>query len=432
MTNTVQILTEAQTVVTHLTHVDGYVYPNEQTLLWSTLIVVYPYITGLVAGAFIMASLVRVFNVKALEPAYRLALLTAMAFLICAPLPLLLHLGHPERCFEVMMTPHVTSPMAMFGFVYAWYIMAVLLLELWFDYRKDFVIWGRRERGFRGALYRLLTVGVSDISPRAVALDERMSKAITIIGIPSAFLLHGYVGFIFGSIKANPWWGNVLMPVIFIFSAIVSGIALCVVVYGVLKWFRREVLNDACLDAMGMFLFYALVVDFAVEALDWVHRLYAAEESIAVLKQLASGKLFYTLLIGQVCFGTLLPLAMLGSTQLFRDRIAMWLRRRMYFLSAFLIVTGVLAMRWNVVIGGQLFSKSLRGFNSFKLEFAGQEGWLMSVAVLILPFILLTVLVKFFLERDADAPAAELALAAAGGEGQPVGAPGNGGLPGRK
>src|SRR5215203_119854 len=138
ITNAVQAIAESHAL---LTHIDGYVYPNEQTLLWSTLIVVYPYVTGLVAGAFIMASLVRVFNVKALEPAYRLALLTAMAFLMCAPLPLLLHLGHPERCLEVMMTPHVTSPMAMFGFVYAWYITAVLLLELWFDYRKDFVVW---------------------------------------------------------------------------------------------------------------------------------------------------------------------------------------------------------------------------------------------------------------------------------------------------
>ena len=65
--------------------------------VWSTLIVVYPYITGLVAGAFIMASLVRVFNVKALAPVYRLSMLTALAFLLCATLPLLCHLGHPER-----------------------------------------------------------------------------------------------------------------------------------------------------------------------------------------------------------------------------------------------------------------------------------------------------------------------------------------------
>jgi predicted membrane protein len=106
------------------------------------------------------------------------------------------------------------------------------------------------------------------------------------------------------------------------------------------------------------------------------------------------------LLIGQVCLGTLLPLFLLGTTQLFRDLIAMRVRRRVYFLSAFLIVTGVLAMRWNVVIGGQLFSKSLRGFTSFKMELAGQEGWLMSLAVLILPFIILTVLVHFFLQPE--------------------------------
>src|ERR1041384_6003226 len=261
-----------------LPHIDGYVYPNEQTLLWSVLIVVYPYVTGLVAGAFIMASLVRVFNVKALEPVYRLSLLTSLAFLLCAPLPLLFHLGHPERCFEVMMTPHGTAPMAMFGCVYAWYLMAVLLLELWFDYRKDFVEWSKTERGIHGTVYRLFTLGVDDVSPAALRLDERLGKIITIIGIPSAFLLHGYVGFIFGSIKANPWWGNVLMPIIFIFSAMVSGIALCVVLYMVINWGRRLPHNIVCLDAMAKFLFYALVIDASIEALDWIHRLYAADE----------------------------------------------------------------------------------------------------------------------------------------------------------
>ncbi|MBI4520138.1 MAG: polysulfide reductase NrfD, partial [Gemmatimonadetes bacterium] len=59
----------------------GYVYPNELELHWGLLIVVYPYVTGLVAGAFILASLERVFNVKEVEPTYRLALLTALAFL---------------------------------------------------------------------------------------------------------------------------------------------------------------------------------------------------------------------------------------------------------------------------------------------------------------------------------------------------------------
>jgi len=392
-------------VVEVLPRFEGYVYPNEGTAhpLWGFLIVLYPYITGLVAGAFIMASLVRVFNVKALEPVYRLALLTALSFLLCATLPLLFHLGHPERCFEIMMTPHFTSPMAMFGFIYAWYLMAVLLLELWFDYRRDLVEWSKITPGIKGIIYRAFTVGVTDESPQAVALDLKMGWALSVIGIPSAFLLHGYVGFIFGSIKANPWWGNVLMPIIFILSAVVSGIALCVFNYMVLTWVRRHTVEMRCLDTMAMFLFYALVVDAAVEGLDWLHRIYAAEEGFSVMQTMIREKLFYTLNLGQATVGTLAPLLLLGSLQLLRKRVPELIRRRMIFGSAAMILIGVLAMRWNVVIGGQLFSKSLRGVMGYKLEFAGVEGWFMGLLLLGLPFVILTVLVKLFLSEQLPA-----------------------------
>ena len=210
--------------------VEGYMYPNEVDLQWSVLIVLYPFITGLVAGAFILASLERVFNVAAVKPTYRLALLTALAFLLVAPLPLQLHLGHPERSIEMYLTPHTSSAMAMFGFVYLWYLMAVLVLEIWLDYRKDIVLTARASTGWKRTLYRVLSLGSDNIGPGALAIDDRVGRFITIIGIPSAFLLHGYVGFIFGSVKANPWWSTPLMPVVFLFSAIVSGIALVMLV----------------------------------------------------------------------------------------------------------------------------------------------------------------------------------------------------------
>jgi Ni/Fe-hydrogenase subunit HybB-like protein len=88
--------------------VEGFMYPNEIGLQWSVLIVLYPFITGLVAGAFILASLERVFRVEAVKPTYRLALLTALAFLLVAPLPLQLHLGHPSarrRCTSLRTAP---------------------------------------------------------------------------------------------------------------------------------------------------------------------------------------------------------------------------------------------------------------------------------------------------------------------------------------
>ena len=149
--------------------VEGYMYPNEITLYWSVLIVLYPFITGLVAGAFILASLERIFNVEAVKPTYRLALLTALAFLLVAPLPLQLHLGHPERSPEMYFTPHATSAMAMFGFVYLWYLMAVLVLEIWLDYRRDIVLLSQTTTGWKRLLYRAMTLGSDNISPRSLA-----------------------------------------------------------------------------------------------------------------------------------------------------------------------------------------------------------------------------------------------------------------------
>ncbi len=375
-----------------MSQVTGYIYPNEIEIHWSILIVVYPYITGLVAGAFILASLVKVFNVKEVQPVYRLSLLTALAFLLVAPFPLLLHLGHPERSFEIFLTPHLTSAMAMFGFVYAWYLMGVLLLECWFEFRRDLVVLGRRARGLLGFLYRLLSLFSNDISERALAFDRKAIKTITIIGIPSAFLLHGYVGFIFGSVKANPWWGSVLMPIVFLMSAIVSGIAMVILLYMVLTALRNQVIDMKCLDKMVAYLFYAVIVDFSLEALDFIHRLYQSEESVKILGALISLRLFMSLVMLQVLFGMLVPLVILIVVEWGRFNEDM--RKMLYFVSIILIQLGIFSTRWNVVIGGQLFSKSFRGLMTYKMQVTGIEGLLTALGLLLLPFLILAVMVR--------------------------------------
>lgn len=377
----------------------GYVFPNEFELQWGLLVVLYPYLTGLVAGAFILASLERVFNVKEVQPTYRLALLTALAFLIVAPLPLQAHLGHPERSYEIFLTPNPRSAMAMFGFVYLWYLAVVLLLELWFDYRKDFVTWAQEARGPKRWFYYGLTLGATDVSDKALKFDDVAGRWITIIGIPSAFLLHGYVGFIFGSVKANPWWSSVLMPVVFLFSAIVSGIALVLILYMITTMVRLKPVDMQCMDKLATFLFYAMVIDFSLEMLDFVHRLYESEESILILSEMISSRLFISLIILQILIGTLVPLLLLSVTS-----PALWkgglvktspeLKRLAYLGSAGLVLIGIFSIRWNVVIGGQLFSKSFRGLTVYHLDVFGLEGLLMAGALMTLPFVILWVLIK--------------------------------------
>ena len=394
-------------LINELPHITGYMYPNEYELHWSILIVVYPYLTGLVAGAFILASLERVFNVKALQPVYRLSLLTALSFLLVAPLPLLAHLGHPERALEMFLTPHTKSAMAMFGFVYAWYLMVVLLLEIWFDYRKSIIEWAKEKRGVMRWVYKALTLGSTDLSERELAFDNKAGRFITILGIPSAFLLHGYVGFIFGSVKANPWWSSVLMPIVFLFSAIVSGIALVLLVYMVSSMLRWKQIDMRCVNKLGEFLFYAILVDFSLELLDFIQRLYESEESIHILSQMISSRLFISLIISQIILGTIVPLVGLGAARF--GRMPDEMRRVMYLMAALLVQVGIFATRWNVVIGGQLFSKSLRGLTTYKLEMFGIEGLLTAIVLLIMPFVILWVLSKLlppWSTEERDAPVA--------------------------
>jgi len=374
--------------------VEGYMYPNEITLYWSVLIVLYPYITGLVAGAFILASLERVFRVEAVKPTYRLALLTALAFLLDAPLPLILHLGHPFRSPEMYFTPHDTSAMAMFGYVYLWYLMAVLVFEIWLDYRREIVLRSQETKGLLRIVYKIMTLGSTNISNRSLHIDEKVGWIVTLIGIPSAFLLHGYVGFIFGSIKANPWWSSPLMPVVFIFSAMVSGVATVLLLYMALTKLRKQTIDMRCVDTVAMYMFYIFIIDFTLEMLDLVHRIYEADESFRSLDFMVHTKLFFSQIVLQILIGTLVPMVLLFITQVWKLNLSEIARKRIYVFCGSLILISVFAMRWNVVIGGQLFSKSFLGYTTYKMALATREGLLAAIGLTILPFFFLWALVK--------------------------------------
>ena len=384
----------------------NYTYPNEIELQWSILVVLYPYITGLVAGAFILASLERVFSVDAVKPTYRLALLTALAFLLVAPLPLQLHLGHPERSLEMYTTPHTSSAMAMFGFVYLWYLMVVLVLEIWLEFRRDIVLRAQSTTGALGLVYKAMTLGSMNISPGALELDERVGYIITIIGIPSAFFLHGYVGFIFGSLKANPWWSSPLMPVVFIFSAMVSGIAAVMVLYMLATKLRGQRIDQACVDAIAKYLFYTFIIDFSLEMLDLIHRIYEADESFRSLNFMVHTSLWVPHVLIQLLLGTLVPILMLGATQV--RTFDPLMRRKIYGVAGCLTLVGIFAMRWNVVIGGQLFWNSLLGYSTYKMPMWTREGLGTSIFLALLPLGILYVLVKLLPPWAASEPEAGL------------------------
>ena len=163
-----------------------------------------------------------------------------------------------------------------------------------------------------------------------------------------------------------------------------------------------------CVDTIARYLFYAFIIDFSLETLDLIHRIYEADESFHTLDFMVKTRLYLPHIIVQIVIGTLVPLGLLALTQLVS--LTARARRAVYAVAGVLTLVGIFAMRWNVVIGGQLFSKSFLGYTTYKMEFATQEGLLMAIALMVLPFLILWALVRLLppwheASRGAGGPA---------------------------
>lgn len=396
-----------------------FVTPNEY-IYWSIQIVMYPFMTGLVAGAFVLSSLYHVFGIKELKDIARFALVFSFALLFAAPVPIILHLQHPFRGINNLMTPHFTSAIAAFGIVFSTY-GAIVASELWFLYRKHFVeqsqfLKKKQDKDIGEKLlyliYTALTLGSYDISKAAQHKDEKAIKILAALGIPVACFLHGYAGFIFGSVKANALWMTPLMPVIFIMSAVVSGIALCMLTYIVTMEIRkflacrkqsptyspecREEIKSVEVNVIKMtskYLLFFLIFAISLELLDLIFRGYTATKSWDVLRSVIYEKDFNSIFIFQYGIGNLIPFILFLLP-------GMSIRRAL--IGVVLVMFGVFMMRWNVVIGGQAFSLTFAGYMHYHLPIIPhdfetlKEGLVGALSVFIMPFVLFYFLTKIF------------------------------------
>ena len=398
-----------------------FVYPNE-FIYWSIQIVMYPYMTGLVAGAFVLSSLYHVFGQKQLKEIAQFSLVFSLALLPVAALPLLLHLQQPMRAMEPLLTPHFTSAIAAFGIVFTVYGL-IVVSEIWFVYRGYFVAQSdvlQGQPGFwnmlRRVAYRVLTFGAKDVSPEAIRVDGKAAKVLAAVGIPVACFLHGYAGFIFGSVKANALWMSPLMPVIFIMSAVVSGIALCMLTYIIImEWqaFRQRRRGGAMaaqktkgaeaevITQSTRYLLGFLIAAISLELLDLIFRGYTAMKSWDILRSVMYGKDFLNIFVLQYGLGNLVPfiLLVLPGRTMKRTVVAL-----------LLVLFGVFMMRWNVVIGGQAFSLSFSGYMHYHIPVIPhsletfKEGVFGALSVIATPFVLFWIINKFVpsLGREAQ------------------------------
>ena len=390
----------------HFSPYIGWVYPNETVVEWSIMIAVYPYLTGLVAGAFTVSSLYQVFGFQRLKPVAHLALLTSLCMMIFVPLPLLLHLGHPERAFNNLLTPHWSSAMAVFGYFASFYIL-LLVLETWFAFRPHIVERAQQRDGVLTTFYRVLTLGSYDVSEKALAYDRKWIFWLAVTGIPGAHGLHGYVGFVFGSLKSREWWSSDLMPAVFLFSAIISGVSLLIVLYVLACKLRRTAIDLDCIKGLAYTVWGFIMVALALEGLEFANIVYKGREGIDMIMQYVTGPLLIPYFVLQFGVGAFVPLLLL-SYMIWRGTSG----RALVFgvtLSACLVMLSVFMMRWNVVIGGQEIAKTGKGLLDYHLPLVGQEGVLNALLVMAAPLLLLVLLIRLFPPWDDHATASSRA-----------------------
>ena len=382
----------------------NFVFPNNETIWWSVMIVIYPFITGLIAGAFVVSALYHVLKIKDFAPIANFALVAAFCFGLFAGTPLLVHLGQPQRAFEIYITPHLSSAMSIFGYVYGGY-MVLITIELWFIYRGHFIRMANESRGIARLIWTVLTLGVTTYHPDSQKIDHKSITILAGIGIPWGFLLHGYVGFVFGTVKAIPWWATALQPIIFLSSAIVSGMSILILMYCFIMWRRREPYDETMLRKFVAILWAVFLLDYALEVLELAHVFYQQGHEWAEIGPLLAGPLFNSYAVLQMGILSAVPTLLLGYVVLssVRGRLMLYLAN----IGSLLLFLQVLVMRFNVVVGGQLISKSGRGFVHYELEFLGKEGVLTAMIILSGPFIAYYVISRFIPVFEKPSPVAE-------------------------
>ncbi len=275
-------------------------------------IAAYFYLTGLSAGSFIISTMAYGFGMARFKPLGKIGVTMATVLLMAAPMILLIDLEQPLRFWHLIVYLRITSPITWGTFLLSLYPMNCMVYGYFM---------------FKG--------------------DLKKTKIFGLIGIPLALMVHGYTGFILALGKARVLWNTAIMPPIFLVSAMVSGIALMILVVIVkdfILW-RKKDPDRSLIYALGNFLAAAIFLDLILIGMDLSVLLTSTTEAYRAAHMLLNGR-FSLLFLGiEVGLGSVLPLLLLLFPFTKRSIPA-------FALASILVMVGIFAMRCIMVIGG--------------------------------------------------------------------------------
>ena len=284
---------------------------HQVTFAW--LISIYFYFTGLSAGSFIISTLSYGFGMEKYKPIAKTAVVTATLLLFAAPVALLMQVGWPVRSIWNHFTYlNFSSPMTYGGFLLVAYPLNCMIYGLYM---------------FRG--------------------DMKMTRIFGFIGIPLAISVHGYTGFILAFGKARALWNTALMPTLFLVSAIVSGMALMILIVLIKNRFftRDHKVDEEAIFGLAKLLGWMIVVDLFLVFCDVSVLLISHEEAQESAWLILGGSLSPFFVGIENTLGKIVPLVLVLHPRFHKIH---WIA-----IAAALVVVGIFFMRYVTVFGGQ-------------------------------------------------------------------------------
>lgn len=321
-------------------------FSTHHEIYWGLLIALYFYYTGMSAGSFILTSLGTVFGIEKYKKVAKVGVIMAIVLLAFAPLHLLFDLAQPGRFLNLFTTVNPTSAMSWGVYLLILYPVD-LIIYAWYLFRQDMVN-GLTKGGFKASFYSFLLFGKKDMSQQALDNDKRKQKLFGSIGVPLALLVHGYTGFILGNVQARAIWHTPLMPIIFLMSAMVSGTGLFIIVLMLVEKFKYGKLGEdikALISDIANLMKWFILVDGTLMVIYFIVLWYSSETGYAAGYFLLHNEGLSFLGLENI-LGMLVPFLLMFSK---KARKSMPL----VVLSSILTIIGVLAMRINLVVGGQ-------------------------------------------------------------------------------
>ena len=166
------------------------------------------------------------------------------------------------------------------------------------------------------------------------------AKKCAYIGLPFAVLTAAYTGMLLAQAPGRILWHTAVLPVLFLNGAIISGIALVML-------FSASESTTELLSKLGRFVAWLIILELGIVLAEVIMLLNGGTESVAAANALFSGKIGCLFLGFEIVIGAIVPVVILLKVKA---------NALMQIIASLLILVGIFAMRYVIVVGGQLIN----------------------------------------------------------------------------